>query len=1131
MVIYNKQGDVILDEPVSDDSSRTRQIMGVNAVTLKFSLTHHIEVPVGSYIEYQGQRYTLWRPENFEKLGSENYGYTITFGANQEYLKSIKYKSLSDIPVKLKFTLTAKPQMFIQLMVDCLNKHDSGWTVGSVIEATEKTLSFNHEYCYDVLSRIADEFNTEWEIEGKVINLKRVEKFKDSPLALSYGKGNGFKVGVKRQNKGSKSPVTVLYVQGGNRNIDFATYKSQSLLLPKSQELEYEGRRYKTDEDGMYITRADIETDVHNEDSYDASNIYPSRVGEVTGVETEDGKDDAGNSVKFYNIIDTTIPEDLNYRDCRMPGEKATIIFQTGVLTGREFDIVQTEDDLTGYDHATRTFQLVSISEDGILLPNESLKPAIGDKYAVFNIKLPQAYIEDDNTKTGASWDMFREAVRYFYENEDEQFSFGGELDGIWAKKRWLEIGGQITPGGYILFSDDQFQKEGVLIRITSVTDYINRPHSPKIELSNVAIAGSVSTELGKIDSNEQANENRYNNATSLTKRRFRDLEETGKMLEEAIEGFSGSINPIYIQTMSLQVGSESLQFRFVDSKTNPVEILPNFKYNQSTKVFIAPKVILQHMTIGIEKISSSHKPSEYKFWEIPAYTSPALDEPDALYFYAKCSKDGTNGVFLLSKSAYKLDPGDGYYYLLVGTLSSEYEGERSFVTVYGFTEVLPGRIITNLISSPDGNTYFNVAQGELGGKFVFKSASGYNNITDKPDLSVYGTKDLLNSIKDNLQNQLDGKIDTYYQSANPWNSWPSGTEPEHVGDMWYNTSTGVLQTYVGPSSNVWREIVDPAAVEAAKAAAEAADVKADSKRRVFTSTPRPPYDVGDQWITYGTAGSSMFICKTSRSAGSSYNPSDWQKADIDGNTQVTIDRGIVTASGFLTFGSTAGMRADGTIRLWCGGTKDNPTFQVSNAGEVMAKTAIRLQNNMAGLTGVGTTATSIRFWAGSSTPENAPFRVTQNGMAYMYGGNIGYFEIKNNRLIWEGRDYFGDTSRVVKLGYGNNDDGLVDVAFGASTQGRFGVKAVGRAPGSAAIYGSSKSAPSYPTGTTVWAGWFDGYLYSDGYFTKSPKGNLRGGLKGAYRIDNSDTWFVFDNGICVACSKPRSVDQDTDKF
>ena len=57
------------------------------------------------------------------------------------------------------------------------------------------------------------------------------------------------------------------------------------------------------------------------------------------------------------------------------------------------------------------------------------------------------------------------------------------------------------------------------------------------------------------------------------------------------------------------------------------------------------------------------------------------------------------------------------------------------------------------------------------------------------------------------------------------------------------------------------------------------------------------------------------------------------------------------------------------------------------------------------------------------------------------------------------------------------------------------------------------------------------GYMFSDGYFTRSPKGNVRGGLKGAYRIDNSDTWFVFDNGIAVACTKPRSVDLNTDNF
>ena len=161
----------------------------------------------------------------------------------------------------------------------------------------------------------------------------------------------------------------------------------------------------------------------------------------------------------------------------------------------------------------------------------------------------------------------------------------------------------------------------------------------------------------------------------------------------------------------------------------------------------------------------------------------------------------------------------------------------------------------------------------------------------------------------------------------------------------------------------------------------------------------------------------------------------------------------------------------------------------------------------------------------------NGTFQIDTLGNMTATGGKIGRFSIVSNRLVWNQADYFGGASRSLKLGYSTGYEGVVDVTFDAATDGKFGIKAIGRASGSAAIYGSTKSSPSYPTSNTVWAGWFDGYLYSDGYFTKSPKGNVRGGLKGAYRIDNSDTWFVFDNGICVACSSPRSVDLDTDKF
>lgn len=737
MVIYDKNNNKILDIQVDDTSYRYRAIRQGDKVYLYFSLTEHLEIPIYSYIDFQGQRYTLWKPENLTKHGERNLEYTIEFGGWWELLNRTKYKFLSGKPHKLKFPLTAKPRMFMQLLVDNLNLHDAGWTLGTCIDATEKAMTFSHETCMEALNRFADEFNTEFEFVNKTINFGKVERFKDVPLPLSYGKGNGFKTGVGRQNQGEKAPVSVLYVQGGDRNIDSSKYGCSTLLLPKSQELEYQGRRYKTDADGMFITRADRELLIYNEDGYDASDIYPSRVGEVTKVETEPGKDSDGKPVTFYNIVDTTIPEALNYRDCRIPTEKATIIFQTGILTGKEFDIVQTEKDLTGYDHKTRTFKLTQLNADGTILPNGNMCPAVGDKYAVFNITLPDAYVCDNTTKSGASWDMFREAVRYMYENEEESFTFTGELDGIWAKKHWLEIGGKLQPGCYILFSDAQFQPEGLPIRITAIKDYINKPHSPELELSNTPVAGFLSSELGKIEENEAKDDNRHNNALSFTRRRWRDAKENMAMLEAAIDGFSAAINPITIQTMAMLVGDESLQFRFVSSKTSPSEIIPDFKYNQQTKVFTIPATILQHMTLGVTKLSSSHTASEYKFWNMSAYTSPSLDSSAALYLYSKCSKSGTTGTFILSKTPYKMDPGDGYYYFLTGALSSEFETERSFVTVYGFTEILPGRITVGLIVSPDGQTYFNVAQGEIGGKIVFKAgSSGYNNIVDRPDLN-----------------------------------------------------------------------------------------------------------------------------------------------------------------------------------------------------------------------------------------------------------------------------------------------------------------------------------------------------------------------------------------------------------
>ena len=730
MIIYNNVGNKVLEIEVDDNSYRNRAVMGDHSLTLYYSLPEHVEIPVGSYCEFQGETFTLKRPENFKMKHKRLFEYTVLFDPPEANAKVWKFRNPVD--GRLKFSLTAKPHEHLQMFVDNMNRRDKGWTVGECIDGVETLIAYDHDFCIDALTRMASTFKTEYEFTGKRVSLRKIEYNKSNPLPLSYGRGNGFKPGVGRSNTGDNPPTEILFVQGGTDNIDPSKYGSSELLLPKNQTLAYDGehfededgfiaknaRRYVVDEAGLSIRRDDKQLSSLAEDSLDCSEIYPKRVGTVSTVVAVDEKNN------FYDIVDTSIPSSLNYEECLIAGETMTVVFQTGMLAGREFEVKYYHNAVKG--KAARRFEIVPADIDGQTMPNTTFAPKSGDKYAVFKCMLPTAYICDNATKTGASWDMFRAAVKHLFDNEDLKFTFTGELDGIWSKKDWVNIGGRIKLGGYIRFSDDQFQKDGVLVRITGIKDYINKPHSPVIELSNTTVSGSVSSTLNDLKSEEVIVDDLHRDAIQFTKRRFRDAKETISMLEEALlDNFTNSINPIAVQTMSMLVGDESLQFRFVNSKTSPVPVTHRIVYDNETKQLTAEAGIIQHMTLGINTVSASHKVSEYKFWDMTAYTSAVLDDGKKKYYlYAKVSKTAQTGVFILSENAIKLEGVSGFYHLLVGVLNSEYNEERSFVTLYGFTEILPGRITTDKIVSTDGNTYFDLLKGIISGQIKFKSGS-----------------------------------------------------------------------------------------------------------------------------------------------------------------------------------------------------------------------------------------------------------------------------------------------------------------------------------------------------------------------------------------------------------------------
>lgn len=735
MIIYDRNGRTVLNITVDDNSYGYEAIMGDHNIVLRYSLAEHVEIPVGAYCTFENARYYLMRPEALKMKHSRNFEYTVTMEAPEARAKIWKFRNTVD--GRLKFSLTAKPIEHLQMFVDNMNRRDSGWTVGECIEGAEVLISYDHAFCYDALAQMASELNTEFEFNGKIVSLRKLEYNKSNPLDLSYGRGNGFKPDIGRSNYGDNAPTEILYVQGGTDNIDRSKYPANEtlrtvsngcLLLPVLQTIGYDGehfedeagyvaanaRHYTTDDLGLSIRRTDKELTSLAEDSLDCSEIYPKRVGTISEVVVAD----ADNN--FYDIVDSAIPSTLNYEDYLIEGETMTVIFQSGMLAGKEFEAKYIHEAKDG--KKARRFEIVPQEIDGQTMPNATFAPKAGDTYAVFHCMLPDAYICDNSTKTGASWDMFRQAVKYLFDTEEARFSFTGTLDGLWSKKDWTNIGGKIRLGAYVRFHDDRFQQEGVLVRITGIKRYINNPQSPELTLSNSTVTGSFSTTMRELKSEEVVVEDNHRSALQFTKRRFRDAKETMKMLEDAmLDNFTNSISPLTVQTMMMLVGDESLQFRFVNSPEDLTAAADTVSWNNDKRQLTVGASFIQHMTIGIKDISSSHADSEYKIWALPSYTSAMIEDgTKKFYLYAKVSDTAQTGEFLLSETAIGMEAVAGYYHLLVGVLNSEYDGARSYVSLYGFSEILPGRITTDRIVSSDGKTYFDLLLGEIGGRINF---------------------------------------------------------------------------------------------------------------------------------------------------------------------------------------------------------------------------------------------------------------------------------------------------------------------------------------------------------------------------------------------------------------------------
>lgn len=158
----------------------------------------------------------------------------------------------------------------------------------------------------------------------------------------------------------------------------------------------------------------------------------------------------------------------------------------------------------------------------------------------------------------------------------------------------------------------------------------------------------------------------------------------------------------------------------------------------------------------------------------------------------------------------------------------------------------------------------------------IKQSEQGITKISSELDNFVSATVGTL----DNLQEQIDGNITTYYYSGVPTllnvpaSTWSQSEYNVHLGDLYYDKTTGYAYRFYYDSDNDvygWVKLTDSDVTQALALANSASDT-ADSKRRVFLVQPTPPYDNGDLWIN----NREIYICQISKGSNETFSSNDF---------------------------------------------------------------------------------------------------------------------------------------------------------------------------------------------------------------------------------------------------------------
>lgn len=262
-------------------------------------------------------------------------------------------------------------------------------------------------------------------------------------------------------------------------------------------------------------------------------------------------------------------------------------------------------------------------------------------------------------------------------------------------------------------------------------------------------------------------------------------------------------------------------------------------------------------------------------------------DESTITYLHDKPTLKESKTVIKITAEAIGVSNDGGKNYLYGFVLDGDIIAKILYAHGIDADYINTGAIIVRdaetkeIIFSVDMDTGRVVISGDIiqiGGRPIGQALEDVKDYADK-NLADYA--DSISKDLSSLQSQVDGQVEDWYYDYEPSmqnypaSQWTTTEERrKHIGDRFFWKSKGYAYRFM-EDNGIWGWILlqDTDITKAMQAAMEAQDT-ADGKRRVFVTTPQPPYDIGDLW----TNGEDILTATVARDKGSVYVSSDWQK-------------------------------------------------------------------------------------------------------------------------------------------------------------------------------------------------------------------------------------------------------------